>query len=119
MKTLALSALISVSILATSLALAAEPIERPTFGADTGNRPIGVEAKDWIPVGEKLGFVVVSTVGSPKVNYPDAPQGERARPLLRGVAPPVPAAGYFMVKTTDGWRRLVIMTPADLAAAAG
>ena len=119
MKRLAVSTLISVAILATYLAAAAEPTERTAFGADTGDRPIGVEARDWIPVSEKLGFVVVSTVGNPKVNYPNAPQGERALPLLRGVTPPVPAAGYFMVRTIDGWRRLVVMTPADLAAVAG
>jgi hypothetical protein len=119
MNKLAVSTLISVSILASFLAIAAEPIERTAFGADTGDRPIGVEARDWIPVSEKLGFVVINTVGDSKVNFPNAPQGERALPLVRGVAPPVPAAGYFMVKTLDGWRRLVVMTPADLAAAAG
>jgi hypothetical protein len=119
MKKLVLSALIAVSMFAMYSAVAAEPTERPAFGADTGDRPIGVEAQDWIPVSEKLGFVVVSTVGSPKANFPNPPQGERALPLLRGVMPPAPAAGYFMVKTSDGWRRLVVMTPADLATAAG
>lgn len=119
MKKLAISTLIAASIFAAYSAIAAEPAESPAFGADTGDRPIGVEAENWIPVSEKLGFVVVSTVGSPKTNLPNPPQGERALPLIRGVAPPVPAAGYFMVKTTEGWRRLVVMTPADLAAAAG
>lgn len=118
MKTLTLTTFLFVSILATSATLAAEPAKPPAFGADLGARPIGVEANEWIPISDTLGFVVVSTQADP-IRYEGPPPGERTRPLLRGVMPPAPATGYFMVKTTDGWRRLVVMSPADLAAVKG
>jgi hypothetical protein len=118
MKTFAISAITVAAVLAMHFAAATEPVAR-AFGADTGLRPIGVEAKDWISVSENLGFVVVSTVGAAKINHPKPPPGEHAQALLRGVTPPAPAAGYFMVKTAEGWRRIVVMTPSELAAIAG
>lgn len=84
------------------------------FAAEPGDRPIGVEAKDWIPVTANLGFVVVAiTELAPGIQGPTSPQL-----LLNEVAPAAPAAGYFMIKSENGWRRLVVMTPADIAAAA-
>jgi hypothetical protein len=117
MKALASGILLSLSILATSAALAADPAKKTALGADLGERPIGVEAQDWIPISDKLGFVVVSTIRDSKVHYEGPPPGERTRPLFSGVMPPPPAVGYFMAKTSEGWRRLVVMPAADLAAA--
>ena len=84
------------------------------LGAEPTNRPIGVEPEDWIPVSDNLGFVVVTT-------EPAIPQVQGAtvsrQLLLNKISPEPPAAGYFMIKSGDGWKRLVVMTPADIAAA--
>jgi hypothetical protein len=84
------------------------------LGAEPADRPVGVEPESWIQVTENLGFVVVSTTEPtiPRV------QGPNPQLLLNKVAPEAPAAGYFMIKSQNGWRRLVVMTPADIAVAA-
>jgi len=83
------------------------------LGAEPTTRPVGVEPESWIQVTENLGFVVVSTT------EPTIPRIQSPNPqlLLNKVAPEPPAAGYFMIKSENGWRRLVVMTPADIAAA--
>jgi len=83
------------------------------LGAEPTNRPIGIEPENWIPVTDNLGFVVVKT-------EPAIPQvrgaNESRQLLLNKVSPEPPAVGYFMIKSGDGWRRLVVMTPADISA---
>lgn len=88
-------------------------IATPAFAVEPPDRPIGVEAKNWIAITDKLGFVVVATT-EPTIPRLEGPSRQL---LLNEVAPPAPAAGYFVIKTEDGWRRLVVMAPADLAAA--
>lgn len=83
------------------------------FGAEPADRPIGIEAKDWIPVSDKLGFVVVG-MAEPALRIIQQPD---SRLLLNKVAPEAPVAGYFMIKAENGWCRLVVLTPADIAAA--
>jgi hypothetical protein len=94
-----------VALLFGVCALAAEPT----------NRPLGVEPENWIPLTDNLGFVVVATT------EPVIPQVQGAtvsrQLLLNEVSPEPPAAGYFMIKSGDGWRRLVVMTPADIVSA--
>jgi hypothetical protein len=78
------------------------------FGADTAERPPGVEARHWIPAGDRLGFVIVPEEGQPKALPPG------------GGGHLIPAAeGYFMAKTAAGWRRLVIIEPVKGRGAAG
>jgi hypothetical protein len=91
-----------VALLFGVCAFAAEP-----------DRPIGVDSNNWIQISPNLGFVVVAT------SEPASPKLEGSNPqlLLNKVAPEAPAAGYFMIKSQSGWRRLVVMTPADIAAA--
>jgi hypothetical protein len=64
------------------------------------NRPPGVSANRWIPVSDRLGFVVLPAVpmgfGS---SDPDVLQVKR------------PVEGYFMVKDTTGWSRIAIAEP--------
>jgi hypothetical protein len=50
MKAIAASLLILVSVLAIHLAL----------GASGSDRPAGVDAQNWIPVSDKMGFVVTT-----------------------------------------------------------
>ena len=117
MKMLAQLTFISVFMFSAHLAVAVAPADYHASSVDTGERPIGVEAKDWIPVSDKLGFVIVTTVEPPADKNIYA-QPRDARPLFAPVAPPpASAAGYFMIKTADGWRRLVVMSPADISVA--
>jgi hypothetical protein len=112
------TSVLSISILAAFLsagAWAAEP-ERPAAATPwtaPPDRPIGVEADDWIMISEKLGFVVVATTEAmPEI------QGPNPTLLLNRIAPDPAAKGYFMIKGANGWRRLVVMTPSDIAAVA-
>ena len=69
-------------------------------GQTATNRPQGVSATHWIPISDKLGFVVLpsASIGSGSAD-PDV--------LL--VKPPV--EGYFMVKNNGGWSRIAITEP--------
>lgn len=84
------------------------------FAADSSDIPLGVEAGNWIRVTENLGFVVVSV--EPTVTLPPGSSPEQL--LLHQVTPAPAAIGYFMVRSASGWRRLLVMTPADVATAA-
>ena len=81
------------------------------LGAEPTNRPIGVEAENWIPLTDSLGFVVVATT-EPAIPLIGATASREL--LLNKVSPEPPAAGYFMVKSGDDWRLLVVMTPAEI-----
>jgi hypothetical protein len=77
MKAIAVTLLILASVLTIHLALS----------ASTPARPAGVEDRDWIPVSDKMGFVVTtSQIGVTTVDR---------QPLL--LMPP--AEGYFIVHT--------------------
>lgn len=75
--------------------------------ADSTDLPIGVSARNWIPVGDSVGIVLGSgseaTVESPGSNFVVP-----SNALL--LVPPI--GGYFMVKSASGWRRLVVIEPA-------
>ena len=86
-----------VSLLfAATIALANEPADRPT----------GIAKEHWIPISERLGFVLDEQAVQPAAN--------QSRQVL--IAPPdrvsaellPPAKGYFVVKTPEGWRRIPI-----------
>jgi hypothetical protein len=71
-------------------------------GASSPDRPAGVDAQNWIPVSDKMGFVVTT---------PQLPPGALVttdrQPLL--LAPP--AEGYFMVRTATAGSALPSKTP--------
>jgi hypothetical protein len=90
MKVMAATLLLLLSVLAIHFAL----------GASSPDRPAGVEERDWIPVSDKMGFVVTTSH-----TYPLAPLDKQ--PLL--LAPS--AEGYFMVHTGNVWQRLTIKDP--------
>ncbi|HEY6620217.1 MAG TPA: hypothetical protein VIY68_11760 [Steroidobacteraceae bacterium] len=92
MKPIAAALLIPASILVIHFAL----------GATRPDPPAGVDAQHWIPVSDKMGFVVTMSEG-----YPGALVTTDRQPLL--LAPP--AEGYFMVHTGNTWQRLVIQDP--------
>jgi hypothetical protein len=90
MKAIATSLLILVAVFTIHFA----------NGASTPDRPAGVAERDWIPVSEKMGFVVTTPH-----TYPLAPLDQQ--PLLLAT----PAEGYFMVHTGNVWQRLTIKDP--------
>jgi hypothetical protein len=98
MKTVAAIFLICASTLAMHFAV----------GAAGADRPAGVAASIWIPINDKLGFVVV-----PPSTYAVATPDKQ--PLLLTPA----ASGYFMVRSGVGWQRLVIVEPLKGPGASG
>jgi hypothetical protein len=90
MKTIAATLLILASVLTVHFA----------SGASGPDRPAGVNAENWIPVSDKMGFVVTT----PRI-YP-MPMPDRQTLFLTA-----PAEGYFMVHTGNVWQRLVIQDP--------
>jgi len=94
MKAIAAALLILASVLA--------------LGASGPDRPAGVEERDWIPVSDKMGFVVTT----PHM-YP-LPAMDK-QPLL--LTPPT--EGYFMVRSGIGWQRITIKDPLKGPGASG
>ena len=90
MKAIAAALLILASVLAVHFAL----------GASSPDRPANLNAENWIPVSDKMGFVVTTRRIFP-MPMPD-------RQVLFLTAP---AEGYFMVHTGNVWQRLVIQDP--------
>jgi hypothetical protein len=90
MRAVAAALLTLASVLAVHFAL----------GASSPDRPAGVDAQNWIPVSDKMGFVVTT----PRI-YPMPVMDKQ--PLM--LTPP--AEGYFMVRTGIGWQRLTIKDP--------
>jgi hypothetical protein len=91
-----------------------------TFPADPPNRPMGVAAEDWVPVGDRLGIVLVP----PPAALDDPAAGSQPviisipkTALLLPLKPPV--GGYFMVRGNKGWVRLVVVEPEAGPANAG
>jgi hypothetical protein len=70
------------------------------LGASTPDRPAGVDAQNWIPVSDKMGFVVTT----PRV-FP-MPMPDRQVLFLTA-----PAEGYFMVQRGNTWQRIIIQDP--------
>ena len=90
MKAITASLVILASVLTIHFALGASPPDRSA----------GVDAGHWIPVSDKMGFVVTT----PRV-FP-LPMPDRQVLFLTA-----PAEGYFMVHTGDTWQRIIIQDP--------
>ena len=86
-----------------------------TFGtqcvsaADNAERPAGIEERNWIPISERLGFVVLAQKPPPgRITAVPLPSGIVSAELMP------PEKGYFVVKTSMGWRRLVVTDASDV-----
>ena len=86
--------LVAGAILA--MALAVSPF---VHSSDTPDRPPGVAKDAWVPVNDRVGFVVVPPTRGPV----------RMSPQVLLLTPPV--SGYFMLKSPSGWTRMVIVEP--------
>jgi hypothetical protein len=85
MKAIAAALLILASVLTIHFA----------NGASGPDRPAGIEGRNWIPVSDKMGFVETSSHPFPPADAMLAP----------------PAEGYFMIRTGNGWHRIIINNP--------
>jgi len=90
MKAIAAALLILASVLAVHFAV----------GASSPDRPANLNAENWIPVSDKMGFVVTTRRIFPM------PMPDRQGLLLAG-----PEEGYFMVRRGNGWQRIIINNP--------
>jgi hypothetical protein len=94
--------------------LAAMFATHAVLAADDNDRPAGVEAQHWLPISDRLGFVVMAEKdnriisGSRQVLLADP---ERVSSELMP-----PKKGYFVIRTKAGWQRVVV---ADLSERAG
>lgn len=88
--------LIGMAVAAVSLAGVAV-----VSGQIAPNRPQGVSEKQWFPISDRLGFVVLPPPAVIAAGSPD--------PDVLMVKPPV--EGYFMVKNNTGWSRVAITEP--------
>jgi len=84
-----------------------------TFAADESDRPVGIEAKNWLPISDRLGFVIDTTEEQTRIIG-----GSRELLLadpdrVSGHLQP-PKKGYFVIKTEGGWQRVVVSAPSDL-----
>jgi len=70
------------------------------LGAGAPDRPPGVAAEDWVPMGARVGLVIVRSDSS-SVGAADR----------TGLFVQPPVQGYFMVKGRDRWSRLVVIEP--------
>jgi hypothetical protein len=100
-----------------AFSLAATFVTHSLSAADNIDRPVGVEARYWIPISERLGFVVLP----PKKQFPPVvAQGAQGTSSLIPSPETVsaelmpPEKGYFVLKTPTGWRRLVVTDASDL-----
>jgi hypothetical protein len=87
-------ALIAGGLLATAIAVI--PFARSD---DIQGRPPGISANDWVPISDRVGFVLVR---SNKLPHATDPQVLMLKP---------PASGYFMLKGASGWTRMLIVDP--------
>jgi hypothetical protein len=106
------------SLVVVVLSLAAIFAAHSLGAADATDRPVGVEVRNWIPISERLGFVVLP----PKKQFPPlVTQGAQGTSSLIPSPDTVsaelmpPEKGYFVLKTPTGWRRLVVTDASDLA----
>lgn len=94
------------------------------FSGDAPDRPSGVAARDWIPISDSFGLVLVQTAApvTGSANAMEALEGkDGVAPLPRGGAVDMrssnmlllrpPVGGYFMVKGAGGWTRLIVIEP--------
>ena len=86
--------IVSVSIL--TLGLFSLSTTHFVLGANNANLPDGIEQKNWLALGDRLGFVVVPS----RVGQPGTSESSQS------------VKGYLVTKTAKGWQRLDLVDPA-------
>ena len=95
-----------------AVVLAATFTAHAALSADAHDRPAGVEAQDWLPISERLGFVVVAEKGAHVVS--GSRQVLLADPERVSAELMPPKKGYFVIKTNAGWQRVVVSDLSDV-----
>ena len=91
-----------------------------SMAADAPTRPSGVDVKDWVPISDRLGLVLVQERGPAADNsLPTLPMDRSGPPGNRPLLLKPPVHGYFMVKGAAGWTRLIVIEPVKGPADAG
>jgi hypothetical protein len=93
--------LVTVVVIAICAALSAEVIP-----SDAPDRPAGVSAQEWIPVNERMGFIIVP--------YKEPMLATKQELFL---VPPL--RGYFVAKRDQTWVRIQVVEPIKGPGAAG
>ena len=78
--------------------------------ADEGSRPPGILARDWVRLGDRLGFVITQTDGGGRVLGAGA-QVLHAAPEMVAADLMPPLKGYFVIQTPTGWRQVAMAEP--------
>jgi hypothetical protein len=89
MKTIAASLLVLASVLTIYFA----------NGASSPDRPAGVDAQNWIPVSDRMGFVVTT---------PQSVTGALVTTDQQPLLLMPPAEGYFIMHTGNVWQRITL-----------
>ena len=97
-----------------ALSLAAAFVTQHAAAADSADRPAGVEERHWIPITERLGFVVLAQKKQFPPPFPVNREALVPPPESISAELMPPEKGYFVVKTSTGWRRLVVTDASDL-----
>ena len=99
-----------------------------TLGANPPDRPVGVDAAHWVPLGASIGVVLTSGVNAVEDGSSRKPGPQRREPVLIGNDRTVlleptrpfvlqaveraearePMQGYIMVRQGGIWRRLIV-----------
>jgi hypothetical protein len=87
-------------LVAAALAFASLVFVHYVFGANAADLPKGVAASSWIPISDRLGFVMEPAVLS---------RGDRQILFVSG-----PIHGHFVAKTSMGWQRIAVDNPDSL-----
>ena len=100
------------------------------IGADAPNRPPGVSAKEWAPISDTMGIVLVEgqlTGADAPMVRPSPASGAATRNIGAGAATgagggaalTAPIGGYIMVKRGSLWQRLIVIDPIKGPGSAG
>jgi hypothetical protein len=92
-------------------------------GANAPNRPPGVSAKEWAPISDTMGVVLVDqqlTAMDAPIIAASPPAGASTRNVSSGGAALIaPVSGYLMVKRGTVWQRLLVIDPLKGPGSAG
>jgi hypothetical protein len=81
-----------------------------SLSADSSDRPAGVAVDQWVSISDRLGVVL-----APSASSASGPRQPLVSPPMALLIMPKPTVGgYFMVKTANGWVRLVIVEPTPI-----
>jgi hypothetical protein len=102
-------------VTAGAIAIASSVAVMHAIGADAPNRPPGVNASDWAPISDTMGFVLVEKVPrAPELDpgiHPRGPEAGQSAVVPPAVGGHLMIGGYLMIRRGDAWQRLIVIEP--------